>query len=113
MPELGARVVTGDAAVLVSQQSLSVFLRDTCRPKATTKRMFQVMHPYGCIPRVSGANPARHRNTLNEVPGDHVGPPILDRTSQSCMAGFVKLIKQRDVLRLAINPIANIKMPLA
>jgi len=30
MPELRARIVTGDAAVLVSQQGLPIFLCDTC-----------------------------------------------------------------------------------
>mgnify|MGYP003434275353 CR=1 FL=1 len=55
MPELSARVVTGDAAVLVAQKCLSVFFGYACRSKATAKRVFQIVNPDRQIARVSGA----------------------------------------------------------
>ena len=55
MPQLSAGVVTGDAAVLVSEQSLAVLFGNTRRPKAPTKRVFQIVNPDRQIAGVSGA----------------------------------------------------------
>src|SRR5690606_26354896 len=42
--QLGGRVVTGDAAVLVAQQSLPVLLRYPCCPKSSTEGVLQVVN---------------------------------------------------------------------
>lgn len=55
MPQLGAGVVTGDAAVLVAEQSLPVFLCYACRPKvippllALTKNRGQAARANFCL----------------------------------------------------------------
>ena len=44
LAQFGRRVVAGDAAVLVTQQDLPVFLRHACGAKPATERVLQVMH---------------------------------------------------------------------